>query len=202
MAPAFSRGTQANHSQVKPQLEPTSRGSGRCEFSRFLVAKHEAGTLVRTSVCETSLTWISLQEFVYTGKAMSMNHQHLLSIQIHLKKSMGGDWQRPRLLLYSYIICVCVHSGLSTPEHNIVKSKLCFLCLKKITPYMNVALFCHREFHTCMIDDVFPHFCNQRPNTKHIFQFTEGLVGKLESKTWKNADKNSISVSKTWGKHR
>ena len=54
---------QQKSSQVKPQLEPTSRSSGRCEFSRFLVAKHEAGTLVRTSVCETSLTWISLQKF-------------------------------------------------------------------------------------------------------------------------------------------
>ena len=40
-------------------------------------------------------------------------------------------------------------------------------------------------------------FCNHRPNTKQIFQFTEGVVGKLESKTWKNADKNSISVSKS-----
>ena len=121
---------QQKPSQVKPQLEPTSRSSGRCEFSRFLAAKHEAGTLVRTSVCETSLTWISLQKIVYTSKAIRMNHQHLLSKQIHLKKSMGGDWQRPRLMLYSYLICVCVHSELSTPEHNIVKSKLCFLCLK------------------------------------------------------------------------
>ena len=122
---------QQKSSQVKPQLEPTSRSSGS-EFSRFLVAKHDAGTLVRISVCETSLTWISLQKFVYTGKAIRirMNHQHLLSKQIHLKKSMGGDWQRPRLMLYSYLICVCVHSGLSTPEHNIVKIKLYFLCLK------------------------------------------------------------------------
>ena len=81
---------QQKSSQVKPQLEPTSRSSGS-EFSRFLVAKHEAGTLVRTSVCETSLTWISLQKFVYTGKAIRirMNHQHLLSKQIHLKKNNG-----------------------------------------------------------------------------------------------------------------
>lgn len=43
-------------------------------------------------------------------------------------------------------------------------------------------------------------FCNQRPNTKHIFQFTEGVVGKLESKNMENTDKNSIFVSKTWGK--
>ena len=76
---------QQKSSQVKPQLEPTSRSSGRCEFSRFIAAKHEAGTLVRTSVCETSLTWISLQKFVYTGEAIRMNHQHrLLSKQIHL----------------------------------------------------------------------------------------------------------------------
>ena len=52
---------------------------------------------------------------------------------------MGGDWQRPRLMLYLYIICVCVHSGLSTPEHNIVKSKLYFFVpqKKKFTLYMN-----------------------------------------------------------------
>ena len=60
---------------------------------------------------------------------------------------------------------------------------------------MNVALFCPRKFHTCMIDDVFPHFL--QPNTKHIFQFTEGVVGKLESKYMENTDKNSIFVSKT-----
>ena len=43
-------------------------------------------------------------------------------------------------------------------------------------------------------------FCNQRPNTKHIFQFTEGVVGKLESKNMENKDKNSIFVPKNMRK--
>ena len=128
----------------------------------------------------------------------------LLSKQINLKKSMGGDWQRPRLMLYLYIICVCVHSGLSTPEHNIVKSKLYFF-----VPQNKKNHSVHEWHYFVRLGSIhvwlmmcFLIFCNHRPNTKQIFQFTEGVVGKLESKTWKNAEKNSISVSKTWGKHR
>ena len=117
------------------------------------------------------------------------------------KKSMGGDWQRPRLTLHSYLICVCVHSELSTPEHNIVKSKLCFLCLEKksLRTWMWHYFVPESSIHVWLMM-CFLIFCNQRPNTKHIFQFSEGVVGKLESKNMENTDKNSIFVSKNMRK--
>ena len=115
---------------------------------------------------------------------------------------MGGDWQKtPAYAVFVPYLCMCAF-GVVNPWTHCKKQVVLFAPQnKKIHSVHECGIILSQKssIHVWLMM-CFLIFCNQRPNTKHIFQFTEGVVGKLESKNMENTDKNSIFVPKNMRK--